>query len=172
LLWCFIVWVTNFIREFWKILEFFLKKNRDMLNTKHFKNSIVYYFFFIFLAFLAFYFLFLQVWAIDDQSAEQHRIQSEVSSWVLRDSFPEPGRASGWHSRKDGADVLWARRLVYTLLGWWLFPSIWWTQWGRINCVCLVPCVWFTVYCVLSVSVCFCLSFSWFALVKICLVWY
>jgi len=36
----------------------FIKKNRDMLITKHFKNFIVYYFFFIFLAFLGLFFQF------------------------------------------------------------------------------------------------------------------
>jgi len=77
----------------------------------------------------------LQVWAIDDQSTEQHWIQPKVLSWVLWNLFLELGRACWWHSRQVGADVLWARRLVCTVLVWWLFPSIWWTQWGRIVCV-------------------------------------
>jgi len=57
-LWCFIIRILDFIREFWKILEFLLKKNRDTLSTKHFQNSIVYICFFNFAVFLKTFFLF------------------------------------------------------------------------------------------------------------------
>jgi len=110
----------------------------------------------------------LQVWAIDDQSTEQHWIQPKVSSWVLWNSFPKPGRACWWHSRQAGADVLWARRLVCTLHVWCCSPPFDELNGGElivcVSCVCLV---WFTIYYVSSVSVCLSV---WFALVQICLV--
>jgi len=43
--------MIDFINEFWRILDFF-KKNKNILNRKHFQNSIVYYLFFGFLLFL------------------------------------------------------------------------------------------------------------------------
>ena len=49
-------------RLYEKIMQnfgFFCQKNWDIWNPKFQQNSIVYYFFFIFLAFLAFCFLFL-----------------------------------------------------------------------------------------------------------------
>jgi len=36
----------------------FFKRNRDILNAKHFQNSIVYYLFFDLLVCLTFFFLF------------------------------------------------------------------------------------------------------------------
>jgi len=48
---------VDFIKEFWKILEFLLRKI-DIRNTKHFRNSIIYYLLFDFLVFLTSFFLF------------------------------------------------------------------------------------------------------------------
>jgi len=58
LLCCFIVWIWDFFKKFCKTTIFFSKKNWDIWNPKFQQNSIVYYFFFIFLGFLAFCFLF------------------------------------------------------------------------------------------------------------------
>jgi len=44
----FILWIRDFIKEFWKIMEYFSKKYRH-LNPKFFINSIVYYLFFFIL---------------------------------------------------------------------------------------------------------------------------
>jgi len=55
---CFIVWIRDFIKKFYKTMVFFFKKDWDIWNSKFQLNSIVYYFFFIFLQFLAFCFLF------------------------------------------------------------------------------------------------------------------
>ena len=56
---CFIVWIPDFIKKLCTtMLFFFVKKDWDIWNPKFQKNSIVYYFFFIFLAFSAFCFLF------------------------------------------------------------------------------------------------------------------
>ena len=57
-LFCFIVWIQDFIKKVCKTTVFFFKKSWDIWNPKFQQNSIVYYFFFIFLAFLAFCFLF------------------------------------------------------------------------------------------------------------------
>jgi len=59
---CYIVWFIDFISEFWKILEFLFKKNRDTLKTKHFQNSIVYYLLFYFLVFLTSSFSILPIY--------------------------------------------------------------------------------------------------------------
>ena len=56
-MWCFIVWITDFIREFWEILKYLLKKIYTF-NKKHFQNSIVYYLLICFLVILTFFFLF------------------------------------------------------------------------------------------------------------------
>jgi len=56
---CFILWIRDFIKKFCKSTVFiFQKKNWDIWNPKFQQKSIVYYFFFIYLAFLAFCFLF------------------------------------------------------------------------------------------------------------------
>ena len=55
-LWCLIVWIRVFMKEFWKILELFFLRNRDIWNQIFFKNSIVYYSFFF--NFLTSFFLF------------------------------------------------------------------------------------------------------------------
>ena len=47
-----------FFKTFCKTMVFFSKKNWDISNPKFQQNSIVYYFFFIFLAFFEFCFLF------------------------------------------------------------------------------------------------------------------
>jgi len=61
-LWCFIVRIIDFIREFWKILEYLLK-NTDTLNKKHFQNSIIYYLLIYFLVSLtSFFFSILPVY--------------------------------------------------------------------------------------------------------------
>jgi len=54
----FILWIKDFIYKLCKTTVFFFKKRWDIWNLKFQQNSIVYYFFFIFLAFLAFCFLF------------------------------------------------------------------------------------------------------------------
>jgi len=51
----FIVWIRDFIKKFYKTIVFFFKKNWDIWNPEFQQNSIVYYFFFIFLAVLAFF---------------------------------------------------------------------------------------------------------------------
>jgi len=56
-LWYFIIQIIDFIIEFWEILEFFFEKNRDIWNTKHFQNSIIYYLSFYFLVLLTSFFL-------------------------------------------------------------------------------------------------------------------
>ena len=60
-MWCFIVRIIDFIREFWKILEFLLK-NRDTLNTKHFIIPSFTICFFNFLVFLISFFSILPVY--------------------------------------------------------------------------------------------------------------
>jgi len=56
---CFIVRIRDFIKKVCKTtVFFFFKRSWDIWNPKFQQNSIVYYFFFIFLAFLAFCFLF------------------------------------------------------------------------------------------------------------------
>jgi len=50
--------MRDFIKEFCKTMVFFFQKISDILNPKFHQNSIVYYFFFIFLAFLTSFFLF------------------------------------------------------------------------------------------------------------------
>jgi len=57
----FILCIREFIKEFWKIMECFLKKI-DIWNPKFFINSIVYYFFFNFLVFLTSFFSILPVY--------------------------------------------------------------------------------------------------------------
>jgi len=55
-----VLYCTNY-RFYQRVLEnswIFIKKNRDILNTKHFQNSIVYYLVFNFLVFLTSVFLF------------------------------------------------------------------------------------------------------------------
>ena len=52
----FIVCIRDFIKKFYKTMVFFFKKNWDIWNPEFQHNSIVYYFFFIFLSFLAFFF--------------------------------------------------------------------------------------------------------------------
>ena len=47
-LWFFILWIRDFIKEFWKIIENIFQKNIDIRNPKFFINSIVYYLFFLF----------------------------------------------------------------------------------------------------------------------------
>ena len=48
----------RFYKRILKNFLIFIKKNRDIWNTKHFHNSIVYYFLFDFFVFLTSYFLF------------------------------------------------------------------------------------------------------------------
>jgi len=55
---CFIVWIQDFIKKFCKNYGLFVKKNWDIWNPKSQQNFIIYYFFFIFLAFFAFCFVF------------------------------------------------------------------------------------------------------------------
>ena len=57
-LFCFIVWIRDFIKKFCKTMVFLFNKNWDIWNPKFQQNFIVYYFFFIFSVFLAFCFLF------------------------------------------------------------------------------------------------------------------
>ena len=55
-----VLYYTNY-RFYQRILEnswILIKKNRDIVNTKHFQNSIVYYLLFNFLVFLTSFFLF------------------------------------------------------------------------------------------------------------------
>ena len=42
---CFIVWIRDFTKDFWKIMEHF-SKNIDIWNPKLFTNSIIYFLFF------------------------------------------------------------------------------------------------------------------------------
>jgi len=63
-LWCF--YYTDY-RFYQRILEtswIFIEKNRDILNTKHLQNFIVYYLLFYFLVFLTFFFLKIFVFFI------------------------------------------------------------------------------------------------------------
>ena len=57
-----ILWIRDFVKDFYqRIMEnssILTKKNRDIVNTKHFQNSIVYYLLFNFLVFLTSFFLF------------------------------------------------------------------------------------------------------------------
>jgi len=55
-----VLYYTDY-RFYQRILEnswIFIEKNRDIWNTKHFQNSIVYYFLFYFFVFLKYFFLF------------------------------------------------------------------------------------------------------------------
>jgi len=61
-LWCFIERIIEFIKEFWKILEFLLKKNRDTLNTNIFRIPSFTICFFNFLVFLASFFFILHLY--------------------------------------------------------------------------------------------------------------
>jgi len=57
----FVVHYYTEYRFYQRILEnssILIKKNRDIINAKHFQNSIVYYLFFNFLVFLTSFFLF------------------------------------------------------------------------------------------------------------------
>ena len=54
-MWCFIIRIIDLSENSQKFL---IKKNRDIVNTKHFQNSIVYYLLFKFLVFLTYFFLF------------------------------------------------------------------------------------------------------------------
>jgi len=44
-LWGFIIWIIDFIIEFWEILEYLLK-NRHTLNTKEFQRLLFAFFLF------------------------------------------------------------------------------------------------------------------------------
>jgi len=56
----FILWIRNFIKDIWKIMEHFLK-NIDIWNLKFFINSIIYYLFISYLFFLAFLTFFISI---------------------------------------------------------------------------------------------------------------